>query len=71
MSAALPVVADAIDLALALTQALAQIMPVIEAANASGATVLTADQWATITGNETSAEALLTAAIAAAKAKGQ
>jgi hypothetical protein len=64
-------VSAAIDLLVALLQNATQISSLIQEAQASGATDLTAAQWATITGNDDSAEAALTAAIAAAKAAGK
>jgi len=64
-------VSAAIDLLLALIQNASQISQIIQEAQASGATKLTPDQWAQITGNDDSAEAALTAAIAAAKAAGK
>ncbi len=71
MAAILPTVANAIDLLLAATQAASQIAGVVQSAKAAGQTILTAEQWATITGNEDSAEAQLSAAIATAKAQGK
>jgi hypothetical protein len=71
MSAILPAVADALDLLVAAAQAAAQIVPIIKQAQAEGRTSLTADEWAQVTGSDDSAEAALSAACAAAKAKGQ
>lgn len=64
-------IANALDLLVAATEAAARIAPIIRQAQAAGQTMLTADQWATITGADDSAEAALTKAIAAAKAVGQ
>jgi hypothetical protein len=64
-------VSAAIDLLVALISNAQQISQLIQTAQASGATTLTAAQWATITGDDDSAEAALTAAIAAAKAAGK
>lgn len=63
-------VSAAVDLLVALLQNAQSISQLIQTAQASGQTDLTAAQWATITGNDDSAEAALTAAIAAAKAAG-
>ena len=63
-------VADAIDLLVAATQAAATLAPMIQAAQAAGQTTLTAVQWATIVGNDDSAEKALSAAVAAAKLAG-
>ena len=63
-------VADAIDLLVAATQAAATLAPMIQAAQASGATTITAAQWATVIGADDSAEAGLSAAVAAAKLAG-
>lgn len=71
MSAVAAGIVDALDLLVAATQAAATIAPIVQAAQAAGQTTLTPDQWAAITGNETSAEAALTAAIAKAKAAGR
>lgn len=60
-----------IDLLIALTSASATLAPIIKAAQAQGRTTLTPEEWAIITGNDDSAEAQLTAAIAAAKASGK
>lgn len=70
MAAVLPTVVDAIDLALAGLQAAQQINQIVQTATADGRTTLTADEWAQVTGSETSAEAALSAAIAKAKAAG-
>jgi hypothetical protein len=64
-------VSAAVDLLVALLTNAQAISQIIQEAQASGATTLTAAQWATITGNDDSAEAELTAAIAAAKAQGK
>jgi hypothetical protein len=64
-------ISAAVDLLVALISNAQQISVLIQTAQASGAGTLTADQWATITGNDDSAEAALTAAIAAAKAAGK
>ena len=64
-------VSAAIDLLVALISNAQQISQLIQTAQATGATTLTAAQWATITGNDDSAEAALAAAIAAAKAAGK
>jgi hypothetical protein len=62
----------ALTAALALLNALisnaGQISSLIESATAAGQNELTAEQWATITGADDSAQAALTAAIAAAAA---
>ena len=64
-------VSAAIDLLVALLDNASQISQIIQEAQSSGQTTLTAEQWATITGNDDSAEAALSAAIAAAKAQGK
>lgn len=64
-------VAAAVDLLVALLQNAQSISQLIQAAQAAGQTELTAEQWATITGNDDSAEAALAAAIIAAKAAGK
>jgi hypothetical protein len=64
-------VSAAVDLLVALLQNAAAISEIIQEVQASGATTLTPAQWATITGNDDSAEAALSAAIAAAKAQGK
>jgi len=64
-------VSAAVDLVVALLQNATQISQLIQAAQAAGQTTLTAEQWATITGNDDSAETALTAAIAAAKQEGK
>ena len=66
----MPVTA-AVDLLVALLQNAQQISSLIQTAQAAGRTTLTPEEWATITGNDDSAEALVVAAIAAAKARGQ
>lgn len=71
MSAVLPAVADALDLLVAAAQAVSQIAPIVKQAQAEGRTTLTADEWSQVTGADDSAEAALSTAIAAAKAKGQ
>jgi hypothetical protein len=63
-------VAAAVDLLVALLANAQSIGQIIQTAQASGQTNLTPEQWATITGNDDSAEAQLLAAIAAAKASG-
>lgn len=65
-----PAAAAAIDLLLALIENAQKIGALVQAAQAAGQTDLTPAQWATITGADDSAEAALTAAIAAAKAAG-
>lgn len=66
---------EGVSIALALLTALLEqsgkIAALVQAAQAAGQTDLTAEQWATVTGNDDSAEAALTAAIAAAKAAGK
>jgi hypothetical protein len=64
-------ISAAVDLLVALLDNAQSIGQIIQEANASGSTTLTAAQWAQITGNDDSAEAALTAAIAAAKAQGK
>lgn len=64
-------ISAAVDLLVALMTNATQISQLIQTAQAAGQTSLTADQWATITGNDDSAEAALSAAIAAAKAQGR
>lgn len=64
-------VSAAIDLLVALLNNASSISQVIQAAQANGQTKLTAEQWAQITGNDDSAEAALSAAIAKAKAAGK
>jgi hypothetical protein len=64
-------VSAAIDLLVALLNNAATISGIIQEAQASGSNTLTAAQWATITGNDDSAEAALSAAIAVAKAAGK
>lgn len=64
-------ISAAIDLLVALLQNAQSISQIIQEAQASGSTTLTTAQWATITGNDDSAEAALTAAIAAAVAAGK
>jgi hypothetical protein len=64
-------VSAAVDLLVALLQNAQTISQIIQEAQASGQIVLTPAQWAVITGNDDSAEAALSAAIAAAKAKGK
>jgi hypothetical protein len=71
MAATMIAVADAIDLLVAATEAAATIAPIIQKAQAEGRTTLTPDEWTQITGDELSAEAALSAAIAAAKALGK
>lgn len=71
MAALLPTLANGLDLALAALAAAQKIGSIVSNASAQGRTTLTADEWAQITGDETSAEAQLSAAIAAAKARGQ
>jgi hypothetical protein len=71
MAATLPLVADGIEVLITAIQSAETIAGVIKQAQAAGQTVLTDAQWAQITGNEASAEGALSAAIAAAKAKGQ
>ena len=61
----------AVDLLVALISNAQQISLLIQTAQSSGATTLTVAQWATITGNDDSAEAALAAAIAVAKATGK
>lgn len=48
-----------------------KISALVTTAQAAGQTTLTPEQWATVTGADDSAEASLTAAIAAAKAAGK
>lgn len=62
-------VSVAVDLLVALLNNASQIGQLIQQAQANGQTTLTADQWAQITGNDDSAEAALTAAIAKATGK--
>jgi hypothetical protein len=64
-------VTAAIDLLVALLQNAQAISQIIQQAQASGSDTLTPDQWATIIGNDDSAEAALAAAIAAAKGQGK
>ena len=64
-------VTAAVDLLLALLQNATKISEIIQTAQAAGQTTLTPEQWASITGDDDSAEAALTAAIAAAKAAGK
>jgi hypothetical protein len=64
-------VSAAVDLLVALLTNAQAISQIIQEAQASGSDVLTAEQWAVITGNDDSAEAALTAAIATAKAAGK
>ena len=66
-----PALSAAVDLLVALLSNAQQISQLIQTAQAAGQTNLTADQWATITGADDSAEASLTAAIAAAQAAGK
>jgi hypothetical protein len=61
-------VSAAVDLLVALLANASQISQLIQTAQASGATTLTPEQWATITGADDSAENALAAAIAKAKA---
>ena len=61
----------ALNLVLSLLQNAQAISEIIQEVQASGATTLTPDQWAKIVGADDSAEASLTAAIAAAKAAGK
>lgn len=61
----------ALDLLVALLANASTISQLIQSAQAAGQTDLTAAQWAQITGADDSAEASLTAAIAAAKAAGK
>ena len=63
-------VSAAVDLLVALLQNAGAISQIIQEAQNAGQTTLTPAQWATITGNDDSAEAALSAAIAAAKAAG-
>lgn len=68
----MPVAAKAaLDLLVALLDNASQISTILQAVQARGDTTLTAAEWATITGADDSAEASLTAAIAAAKAAGK
>lgn len=60
----------AVDLLVELITQAQRISALIQAQTAAGASTLTADQWATITGSDDSAENALNAAIAAAKASG-
>lgn len=71
MAATIALVADALDLLVSATQAAATIAPIIQQAQAEGRTSLSEAEWAQITGNDDSAEAALTAAIATAKLKGK
>lgn len=64
-------IAAAVDLLVALISNAQQISQLIQTAQASGQTNLTAAQWETITGSDDSAESQLAAAIAAAKAAGK
>jgi hypothetical protein len=64
-------VSAAIDLLVALLNNAQNIGQIIQTAQANGQTKLTPEQWASITGADDSAEANLTAAIAAAKAAGK
>lgn len=63
-------VSAAVDLLVALLSNAQAISQIIQEAQSSGQTTLTAAQWSTIVGNDDSAEAALVAAIAAAKAAG-
>jgi len=63
-------VSAAVDLLVALLQNAQGISLIIQEAQAAGQVTLTAAQWAIIVGNDDSAEAALSAAIAAAKAAG-
>lgn len=65
-----PAVSAAVDLLVALITNAQQISQLIQTAQAAGQTNLTPEQWATVVGADDSAEAALTAAIAAAKAAG-
>lgn len=62
-------VSVAVDLLVALLNNASQIGQLIQQAQAAGQTTLTPEQWAQITGNDDSAEAALTAAIAKATGK--
>ncbi len=64
-------VAAAVDLLVELLAQSQKISQIIQTAQAAGQVNLTAEQWAQITGSDDSAEAALTAAIAAAKAAGK
>jgi tellurite resistance protein len=64
-------VSAAVDLLVALLENAQQISQLIQTAQANGQTSLTPEQWATVTGNDDSAEAALNAAIAAAKSAGR
>lgn len=63
-------VSAAVDFLVALLTNAQAISQIIQEAQASGSATLSAAQWATIVGNDDSAEAALSAAIAAAKAAG-
>ncbi len=64
-------VSAAVDLLVAILTNAQAISQIIQEAQASGQTTLTPAQWATIVGNDDSAEAALSAAIAQAKAQGK
>jgi tellurite resistance protein len=64
-------ISAAVDLLVALLENAQQISQLIQTAQANGQTSLTPEQWATVTGNDDSAEAALNAAIAAAKSAGR
>jgi hypothetical protein len=64
-------VSAAVDLLVALLTNAQSISQIIQEAQSAGQTNLTPAQWATITGNDDSAEAALSAAIATAKAAGR
>lgn len=63
MAAAIGTVAAAVDLLVELINSAQQISTMVQDAQSKGQSVLSADQWATITGNDDSAEAALTAAL--------
>lgn len=60
-------VSAAVDLLVGLLSNAQQISTLIQTAQASGRTTLTAEEWASVIGADNSAEAALVAAIAKAK----
>lgn len=70
MAAVVGDISAAVSLLDAILTEASKISSLIKSAQAAGQSTLTPDQWATITGADDSAEAGLTAAIAAAKAAG-
>jgi hypothetical protein len=71
MAAVIAEVSAAIDLLVELIEQAQKISLIVQTQQAAGLTTLTADQWASIVGDDDSAEAALTQAIAAAKAAGK